>query len=648
MINKNKYWVLFLVLILSITFVGCGSDSNNMQEKYSVSGIVYDEQENELSDVKLKFDGVSDKNSNNDFGTATTDDEGKFTKTGLIGEVKITLVKEGYSFSSKKVTESTEVIFESKAVTNEAPEPPSGGPGVIYGEPHFITVDGLAYDYQGVGEYYAVVHNSKPDFFAVQARFEKAVTNASMATSCAMKVAEDVVEVTKAGIVYVNKEAANIPISGPLNLEGGGRIFKEDRKTIVVWPENQIQVHVVGTTIRVYLEESYQDEISGLLGNFDGKQDNDLIAQDGTSISFDPTFEELYETYGDSWRITQEESLFNYKEGENTETYTDLDFPEKIVRVEDIPSTEYIDIKEQVEDAGIDDPVLIEELILDIYLTGDQSFIDDYLAIEGVRKEVTDIDETISPTVDFNTDNSGLKLTITGSANDKDGSVSEVKIDWGDGNITTVNNGFASINESHIYDSEGVYEIKINTTDNNGNRTFRNMDVTVREGDIVYQNFSNDYFEIDHPQTWELKINDNDYGVYLFAAQTQEQEIMMVNMSYKFTLIVETNFSRISSQEDMYQAADQWYNKNPAVKNIISKERVTFKNHAAYKIVHMSNIDNDKDVDYIIFREENSSVNLISFGADQSNFEEKSNIMERMFESFQLTNEVYDLEDYPY
>ena len=56
---------------------------------------------------------------------------------------------------------------------------------------------------------------------------------------------------------------------------------------------------------------------------------NDLTGRDGVVLSqSDPAYKtKLYQRFGNSWRISQAESLFDYQPGESTATFTHLDFP---------------------------------------------------------------------------------------------------------------------------------------------------------------------------------------------------------------------------------------------------------------------------------------------------------------------------------
>ena len=76
---------------------------------------------------------------------------------------------------------------------------------------------------------------------------------------------------------------------------------------------------------------------------------------------------------------------------------------------------------------------------------------------------------------------SELEATLTGSVTDSDGSISKVEIVWGDENNDTVSSGFNSIDESHIYDNDGSYDVTVTAIDDDGKNTSQTISVTVEE-----------------------------------------------------------------------------------------------------------------------------------------------------------------------
>lgn len=99
MLKKNII-ILIALLTISLLLIGCSGGGVSEQRKYNVSGKVVDHKDEGVPDVTLSFSDGS--------GIATTDNNGKWSKTGLKGTVTITPVKEYYFFKPDQVTTNTE------------------------------------------------------------------------------------------------------------------------------------------------------------------------------------------------------------------------------------------------------------------------------------------------------------------------------------------------------------------------------------------------------------------------------------------------------------------------------------------------------------------------------------------------------------
>jgi hypothetical protein len=256
------------------------------------------------------------------------------------------------------------------------------------GDPHLITFDQYAYDFQAVGEFVAA--RSGTDF-EVQTR-QSPIPNlddrtVSVNSAVAIKVGAD-----KVGLymdngdlaVHLNGRAEAIAL-GDKKLPGGGLLtrrkafqeYKPDGYT-VTWPDGSVaELDGIGTWgIRLILSPAmrHKGKLTGLLGNFDGSKDNELRTKDGTQIAQPPQYEQLYRSYGDSWRIAQPESLFDYGQGENTEKFTDRSFPERMRTVQDLPADQRDRAREACRLTGVTDPTLVDQCMMDVALTGQASF----------------------------------------------------------------------------------------------------------------------------------------------------------------------------------------------------------------------------------------------------------------------------------
>jgi hypothetical protein len=115
----------------------------------------------------------------------------------------------------------------------------------------------------------------------------------------------------------------------------------------------------------------------GLLGNNDGDASNDLQTRDGEVFEQPISFEDIHGDLADAWRITQDESLFTYEPGEDTESHTNRDFPTEEASVDMLPPADRAAAEAVCRAAGLGDhdPRTLDDCTLDFALTGDECFV---------------------------------------------------------------------------------------------------------------------------------------------------------------------------------------------------------------------------------------------------------------------------------
>ncbi|CAN7279257.1 VWD domain-containing protein [Mesorhizobium sp. LjRoot246] len=219
------------------------------------------------------------------------------------------------------------------------PPPPPAGKGASngIGEPHFQTFDGTSFSTQAVGEFTLAHGISGQD---LQVRFQpyRDSRSASAVTGLAARAGGAVVQILLDGSVLVDGAPASDRSPTQYDLPDGGAIgvWRENGKllhAVLVWPDL--------STLWVsrhdgYLNFSMQWRTSdaarqGLLGRDDRNPDNDLTGRDGVVAK--PSDDNAVKSFVDSWRVTDEESLFSYDEAESTETFTDRNFPYELPKL---------------------------------------------------------------------------------------------------------------------------------------------------------------------------------------------------------------------------------------------------------------------------------------------------------------------------
>lgn len=255
-----------------------------------------------------------------------------------------------------------------------------------WGDPHLVSFDGVAFDFQGVGEFWLA--RTEDRSIGLQARMEPYGRDVSVISALALGIGDDQVS------IYSNRDVPIFLNGTPLELQTG--IYNAytaasdiyivrtgERAYEIVFP-NDMKLRVKTSSylnFDVMAPDMTALGLTGLLGSADGRPSNDFGLPDGEYIPHSRGnigFEDLYKRFGNSWRISQEESLFIYADGESTETFTDLDYPARHLTIDDLADADRERAAKICRDAGITDPRLLETCIYDVGFTGDASFAEDY------------------------------------------------------------------------------------------------------------------------------------------------------------------------------------------------------------------------------------------------------------------------------
>lgn len=253
------------------------------------------------------------------------------------------------------------------------------------GDVHIRTADGAYYDFQLVGEFVAV--RSDTNDLEIQVRqqpWQGSSRNISTNTAVAINVAGDRVSFnigTNAGL-HINGKPASLSSGQPTALPKGGGLLSSNGGFSISWPdESAVQVILHGNYLDIFVEltKSRAGHVVGLFGNFDRDPVNDITARDGTKIDLKSADSrelrrKLYDVFGNSWRIRQSESIFDYASGESTATYTDPKFPYELVTTATLDTGKRTHAEEICKQAGVIDANFLDNCILDIAVTGDAQF----------------------------------------------------------------------------------------------------------------------------------------------------------------------------------------------------------------------------------------------------------------------------------
>lgn len=283
--------------------------------------------------------------------------------------------------------------------------------GRSYGDPHINTFDGFHYGFQTVGEF--ILTHSSDRTFEVQTRQAGVPnrSNLSLNTAVAMRVCDQrvgfyVQDTPDGSTSQVWVDGQPVAVDEALALDNGGEIQRQDdRHYTVIWPNgDQVAIKEITVSgarflnIMPTVSRARMTQMAGLLGNFNGNPDDDLTSRDGVTLPARSTysiatntlsralpaaipvyeletayFEQLNQQFGDSWRIAQAESLFDYPAGMTTANFTNRNFPEQFLTLNGVSDTDLEAAIAECEAAGVAEDMM-DGCVFDVAATGNTSF----------------------------------------------------------------------------------------------------------------------------------------------------------------------------------------------------------------------------------------------------------------------------------
>ncbi|XP_020833252.1 sushi domain-containing protein 2 isoform X2 [Phascolarctos cinereus] len=196
-----------------------------------------------------------------------------------------------------------------------------------FGDPHFLTFDGVHFTFNGLGEY--VLVQSDLTKLMVQGRTQPPLTssgaqaNATGLSAVVVKEnASDVVEARLGGPtgrtlqVLLNQEILNFSEQRWVDLKGMFLAVSGDRNVSVMLSSGagvEVQAHEHFLSVNILLPEEFLNHTQGLLGTLNNIPSDDFTLRNETVLPPEITSEphKLFE-FGADWAIRNDSSLFTY------------------------------------------------------------------------------------------------------------------------------------------------------------------------------------------------------------------------------------------------------------------------------------------------------------------------------------------------
>lgn len=206
-------------------------------------------------------------------------------------------------------------------------QPPSSA--VVFGDPHFITFDGVSYSFNGNGEYTLVYSEMRN--LTIQGRTEPVdeTIKATKLTSVAMQeLMSDVIEVRLTNMsdglqVLQNQKILDFTEQSWMDLHGVFVFSPSPTNVTVMFPSGAgVEVRFTEGTMptTVLLPQNFKDLTLGLLGKMNGQAEDDLTLSNGQVVTNLSNPVEVF-SFGAGWAIHNKTALFTYDSEYLRDTY---------------------------------------------------------------------------------------------------------------------------------------------------------------------------------------------------------------------------------------------------------------------------------------------------------------------------------------
>ncbi|WP_344859283.1 VWD domain-containing protein, partial [Cellulomonas soli] len=262
-------------------------------------------------------------------------------------------------------------------------------PAAVRADPRLVTLDGLNYDFHGVGEYTLLEHAISG--LNIQMRTVPATNDMSSVGSLAVQTGDQVFEFGPDGSALLDGVALDLP-EGALLYLGDGTLLSKHAGEIQLLTafDDYADQALIGWTpraggrgdFRLRIPKAWAGQTTGMLGDFDGNPRDDLVSANGVDVTPSLNFgvsdtlylQRLYGVFGDSWRVTEDSSLFTYPAGKGPANYVDRSYPRSVTTLGSLSEAAYASALAVCTQAGVAPGLGLDDCILDVATSGDTSY----------------------------------------------------------------------------------------------------------------------------------------------------------------------------------------------------------------------------------------------------------------------------------
>ena len=288
--------------------------------------------------------------------------------------------------------------------------PCTTGCGGSNGDPHMKTVDGSRYDLQAAGEY--VLLRAPDGSVEMQARQEPRGSSATINTAVAARVNDHRLGfyMVDNGVPEVRLDGVAVPPDGVggIDLGTGASLAAFQRGYQLDFPDGTtlwaLSVGTWGINVLVRPSDSLRADGVGVIARVPSDAGFRIPAlPDGSTlpapVNHDDHYQGLYGTFAPAWRVTTEDTLFDYDEAQTTDSYTVADFPPQTapLDVSELDPTEFA--AAQLTCGVVTDAELAEQCAFDVVVTGEEEFVTLYMVSDELETQGTSTLSEPPPTV---------------------------------------------------------------------------------------------------------------------------------------------------------------------------------------------------------------------------------------------------------